>query len=187
MPAAVDSSFDVAFWFMDRALSENQYLQPMKLQRLMFLAQAYYAVLNPGTRLMPSIFVADLMGPLEPNLFRAFENGRPNLEVRPLPGEVKSFLDSIWRRFGRFTAEELYRKLCDQAPFRDAYDQAPGSEIPLEAMREFYGLQTASLTPDTTIVLPTRVMRSHTGRPVAVKKWVPKPAKAHNKTSDRRR
>ena len=34
MPADVSNAFDVAFWFADTALNENEYLQPQKLQRL---------------------------------------------------------------------------------------------------------------------------------------------------------
>ena len=44
MTPAVQSSFDVAYWFFDRALNENEYIQPQKLHRLMFLAPAYFAV-----------------------------------------------------------------------------------------------------------------------------------------------
>ena len=186
MPAAVDSSFDVAIWFMDWALADNLYMQPMKLQRLLYLAQSYYTVIYPGKCLMSSVFVADLLGPLEPNLYRAFKNGRPETEVRPVDGKVRNNLDSVWRRFGHYTAEDLYTKLCDHPPYSDAYDKAPGEEISLAAMYEFYALQTASLTPDTTTVLPAKIMRSHTGRPVSVKKWMLKPAKKKEKSGQRR-
>ena len=37
MPADVTNAFDIAFWFADTALNENEYLQPQKLQRLLFL------------------------------------------------------------------------------------------------------------------------------------------------------
>ena len=39
MPAAVKSAFDVAFWFADTALHDNEYMQPQKLQRLLFLSE----------------------------------------------------------------------------------------------------------------------------------------------------
>ena len=66
MPSAVDSVFEIAFWFSDRALNDNEYLQPIKLQYLMFLAQSYYAVAYEGKRLVPAIFVAEVVGPIEP-------------------------------------------------------------------------------------------------------------------------
>ena len=33
-----DSTFDVVFWFMDRALNDKEYLQPGKMHRLLYLA-----------------------------------------------------------------------------------------------------------------------------------------------------
>ena len=40
MPAAVDSVFDVAFWFTDQALNENEYLQPLKLLVLFWFGES---------------------------------------------------------------------------------------------------------------------------------------------------
>ena len=34
-----ESVFDVAEWFLDTALNDGEYLQPMKMQYLMFLSQ----------------------------------------------------------------------------------------------------------------------------------------------------
>ena len=75
MPAAVDSAFELAFWFCDRALNDNEYLQPIKLHYLMFLAQAYYATAYQGKKLIPAIFVAEEVGPIEPSVFRAWSLG----------------------------------------------------------------------------------------------------------------
>ena len=90
MPADVSNAFDVAFFFVDMALSENTYLQPQKLQSLMFLSQSYYALAFEGRKLMPAVFVADERGPLEPNIYMAFSKGRPDLDVDYfLPPEVE--------------------------------------------------------------------------------------------------
>ena len=59
MPADVSNAFDIAFWFADTALNENEYLQPQKLQRLLFIAQSYYCIVQKGRKLMPAVFVAD--------------------------------------------------------------------------------------------------------------------------------
>ena len=94
--ADMDSGFDVAFWFADTALADNEYLQPQKLQRLLFLAQACYAVASKGRALFPGVFVDEEMGPIEPNLYAAFSKGRPDVDVDLiLPADIESFLDSI--------------------------------------------------------------------------------------------
>ena len=69
MPADVDNAFVIAFWFEDAALKNNEPLQPQKMQRLLFISQAYYAVINNGRKLMPAVFVANELGPIEPNVF----------------------------------------------------------------------------------------------------------------------
>ena len=43
MQAAVKSCFDVAILILDRARAEDSYLQPRKLQHMLFFAQGRYA------------------------------------------------------------------------------------------------------------------------------------------------
>ncbi|GEO80148.1 Panacea domain-containing protein [Pararhodospirillum oryzae] len=191
-PPLVDSTFDVANWFLDRALNDGEYLQPQKLHRLMFLAQAYCAVAHNGRRLMPAVFIADAMGPLEPNVYRAFENERPWISEVKMSEAAKQVLDSIWRRFGVHSAEHLSRVVRRHPPFAEAWASEPRSVITEEAMVAFYGQirpdRPPVLRPDPTAegvdhtveapaletVLRPRVMRSHKGRPVNVMPWVPK-------------
>jgi uncharacterized phage-associated protein len=91
---AVACSFDVAIWMMERARADDSYLQPRKLHALMFLAQAHFAA-KSGRRLIPSIFLFDDGGAIDPNTYRAFENGRPVVTQSPLSAEISAFLDAI--------------------------------------------------------------------------------------------
>jgi uncharacterized phage-associated protein len=183
---AADSSFDVAFWMLDRALDDNEYLQPQKLHRLLYLAQAYFAVAARGRKLMPATFIAAPQGPLEPTLYRAFENGRPNVDTSKVPDDARQLLDSVWRKFGAHSAEHLTKLTKNHAPYRDAIAaNGPGEEITLKSMMEFYGRKGAADRnsdaetkdngpPSLTEVLRPRVMRSHKGRPVNVHQWMPR-------------
>ena len=177
MPAAVESVFDVAFWFVDTALNSNEYLQPQKLHRLLFLAQGYYAVMNKGNKLMPVVFVASEMGPIEPNLYAAFSKGRPDIEFNLfLPEGVEEFLDTVWRRFGHHSADRLTAMTKATAAYKQARERGPRAEIPVESMRLAFG--RGEDMPAINQVFRPKVMRSHTGRPVTVKAWVPgKPEK----------
>ncbi|MDP6430258.1 MAG: DUF4065 domain-containing protein [Rhodospirillales bacterium] len=176
MPSAVDSAFEVAFWFSDRALNDNEYLQPIKLQYLMFLAQSYYAVAYEGKRLVPAIFVAEEVGPIEPAIYQTFTRGRPNIEVSvELDDDVRSFVDSIWRRFGHHSAEYL-AKLCRRNPaYKEALKRGRRAEISLDDMRKTFIASTE--TPAVESVVKPKVMRSHTGRAVEVKAWAPRTVK----------
>ena len=180
--AVVESSFDVAYWFIDRALNDNEYIQPQKLHRLMFLAQAYFAVAYHGRMLMPAVFVADEFGPVEPNVFRACAIQRPPIEPAPIPEAALQFLDSIWRRFGSHSTESLNRQINGHPPYMEAIAKGPRTEITLKAMIGFYGnkasadpeIATAVGAPPVSRVMRAKTMVSQHGKPVSVLKWMPK-------------
>jgi len=180
MTTAVDSTFDVAFWFADTALEHNEYLQPQKLHRLLYIAQAYYSVAFNGAKLMPATFVADDMGPIEPNIYRAFSKGRPDMEAELfLDQEVELFLDSVWRRFGHHSAERLTRMLKESPAFKQALKRGRRAEIRFESMRISFA--KAEETPGINQVIRPKMVRTQTGKAVAVKAWVPAPAPADAK------
>ncbi len=174
MPAAVDNAFDVAFWFCDTALNNNEYLQPQKLQRLMFLAQGYHAAAHGGRRLMPAIFVASEMGPIEPHTYAAFAKGRPDIEVNLfMPEGVEPFLEGIWRRFGHISAERLTRMAKSTLAYKSARERGQRAEITIESM--CLSFTRGDQTPDLNQVIRPRVLRTQTGRPVTVTAWAPAP------------
>lgn len=172
MPADVKNAFDVAFYFADMALNDNEYLQPQKLQRLLFMAQAYYAVAFNGRKLMPAVFVADEIGPIEPNIYAAFSKGRPEIDAEIfLPPEVQSFLDNIWRRFGQYSAERLTKMTTETSAYKHARKHGDRAEIALEAMQLSFA--RAEKTTGVGRVVKPKVMRTQSGRAVTVKAWVP--------------
>lgn len=165
-PAAA-TSFDIAIWFMERARADDSYLQPRKLQSLMFLAQAHFAAAYAGRKLMPSVFIFDEGGPMDPNIYRAFEHGRPMITETPLARELLVFLDAIWRRYADSDALRLDQIIAKRGAAEVAIQRRDGSEITIEAMRRMFSKEAASRQG------APRTMRSHTGRPVTVRKWVP--------------
>ena len=177
MPAAVESVFDLAFWLCDRALNDNEYIQPIKLQYLLFLCQAYYAATNSGRKLVPAIFVAEEVGPIEPSLLKAWTNGRPKFESKPvISDDVVKFADEVWRRFGHHSAEHLARLLLKMPAYLSARRRGLRAEIRLEEVME--GLNQSSNTPKVDQVIKPKVMRSHKGKPVKVQAWSPKTVKS---------
>jgi uncharacterized phage-associated protein len=173
MPAAANSVFDIAFWFSDRALNNSEYLQPLKLQYLLYLSQSYFAAAHNGRKLVPAIFVAEELGPIEPSVHRAWTQGRPNFgESELLNRDVKVFVDSIWRRFGHHSAEYL-SKICRRtAAYQVAYKNGVRAEIILREMID--GIKLEPALPDVEqLVKPKLVRSSHTGRAVEVTAWAP--------------
>lgn len=186
-PTAADSSFDVAIWFLDRAMGDGEYLQPQKLHRLLYLAQAYYGVARHGEKLMPATFVATADGPIEPTLYRAMERGRPLIDVHPLDEQAVHILDSVWRQFGAHSIDHLNKLVRRHPPYLDAFERAPMSEIPFESMIRFYGADglkrrqsqgeaEPARSPAAPVdeVLRPKTMRNHDGKPVSVRRWAPR-------------
>ena len=170
--ADMDSGFDVAFWFADTALADNEYLQPQKLQRLLFLAQAYYAVASKGRALFPGVFVAEEMGPIEPNLYAAFSKGRPDVDVDLiLPADIESFLDSIWRRFGHYSVDRLNETTNQSLAYQKAYEVGRRTEITLRMMR--LAFERGDSAPGVDQVVKPNVYLTQQGKPVTVQSWTP--------------
>lgn len=179
-PPVCDSAFDVAFWFIHRASEDNEYLQPQKLQRLLYLAQAYYGVAARGQKLMPCVFVTSALGPVEPATWRAFEHGAPDIAFLPVPATQKHFLDSLWRRFGSHSVDYLTKMTVNHPPYQEALQAGKRAEISYASMMKYYGRKPAAgdtgdriAAPGIDNVMRPQVMRSHKGRPVSVHRWAP--------------
>ncbi len=184
-PTAVESSFEVAFWLIDRATDDGEYLQPQKMHRMMFLSQAYYGALQSRAKLMPATFVAAEEGPIEPTIFKAFARGRPEVDVGPIGDVPRHVLDSVWRQFGAHSVDYLNKVICGHAPYANAYALGPDTEIFFDEMVDFYGTQGSSHNrtadtsprteaPDAGRVIRPKLMRNHDGKPVSVNRWMPK-------------
>ena len=177
MPAEVNNAFDIAFFFTDTALAENEHLQPQKLQGLLFLSQAYFSVAFKGRKLMPAVFVADERGPLEPNVFTAFSKGRPEIDTDLfLHAEVESFLDAIWRRFGHMSTEKIIKMTKDTSAYKKAKNRGHRAEISLSEIRVSF--IHAENTPGINQVVKPKLYRTQSGKNVTIQKWMPgtKPA-----------
>jgi len=172
MPADANNAFDVAFFFSDTALSENEHLQPQKLQRLLYLAQGYYGIAHKGRKLMPAVFIADETGPIEPNIHMAFSKGRPDVDADLfLPWEVQTFLERIWRRFGHLSMEKLTEMCTENNVYKTFRKKGTRAEIPYINIIESFS--SAEGTPGTTQVVKPKVMMTQSGKPVIVKAWQP--------------
>lgn len=168
MRPVVPTSFDIAIWFLDRARADDTVLQPRKLQCLLFLAQAHFAAAHKGRVLMPSFFVMDDAGPLDPNLYRALENRRPEIVEKPIDDKVKAFLDVVWRRYRDADALRLDQLVSRHGVAEEAISDRDCGEITIAAMQRMFG------KPDEIPRKGPSVAETHTGRKVTLQKWTPK-------------
>ncbi len=162
----IETVIDAAIWLMDRARQEDVYLQPQKLQRLLYIAQGSYAAMHHGRKLMPAVFVAGELGPQDPNIMRLFERGRPsNLGAPVIRPEVERFMESIWARYGHHTTEYINDQIKFHAVYKTALKKGVGEEIPFAAIVRFF---TQKERPKVEQV------KTADGR--TLQKWMPQPA-----------
>jgi hypothetical protein len=121
---------------------------------------------------MPAVFVADEMGPLEPNIHLSFSKGSPDVDVNVfLPQDVENFLRSIWGRFAHYDMERLNEITNETAAYKEARKRGDRGEIPLKAMCLSFAKNETS--HDVQSILKPKIMRTQTGKPVIVKAWNP--------------
>ncbi|MFN4282115.1 MAG: Panacea domain-containing protein [Alphaproteobacteria bacterium] len=162
---AARTAFDVAVWFLDRARADDAHLPLQKLHRLLFIAQAAYAA---GGMLMPAVFVADELGPIEPNLERLLGDGRPeDLPAEPPNRAALALLEDVWRRFGYMPADRLGALVAKNAAYAAALAAGRGSVIAQSELAGSFAPAPAKLAEDV------RMLRSQSGAAVAVRAWIP--------------
>jgi hypothetical protein len=143
MVPAVRSTLDVALWLMARADSAGERLQPQKLQRLLYLAQAHYAGAHEGAKLMPAVFLATELGPLEPNIFYLLQGGEPKMVYADPSGAVEEFLMGLWDRYGPRPAEDLLTTIAADGAYALALKAGRNTEITPEIVSAGYGGKSA--------------------------------------------
>ena len=134
MVPAVRSTLDVSLWLLTRADSAVERLQPQKLQRLLYLAQAHFAGSRNGGKLMPATFLATELGPMEPNIYQLFENGQPEVPMGDPRAEIEDFLMGLWDRYGRRDTEEILEEIAADGAFSLALNRGRNTEITVELM-----------------------------------------------------
>lgn len=170
---AARTAFDIAVWLLDRARADDMHLPLQKLHRLLFIAQAAYAgrADDRGGLLMPAVFVADELGPIEPNLERLMVDGRPEeLPAEALSRGAADFMEDIWRRFAHMPAERLNGLVGKNAAYAAALAAGRGTIIAQSSMAGSFAPASAKIAEDV------RMLLSQNGAPVAVRAWRPGPA-----------
>lgn len=167
IPPAVRTALDVAIWFLDRARAEDCHLPFQKLHRLLYLAQSHFAA-QTGGMLIPAIFLAEDMGPTEPNLQRLLADGRPDeIMIEAPTGRIRDFLESVWLRYAHMPIERMNDMMAKNRAY---VETGRGYVIDTAAMA------AAVIVPPPQPERSTRVLRSQSGTPVAVRAWSPTPA-----------
>lgn len=124
------SILDVAHYF-----SSKEEMSTKKIQKLVYYAYAWYIALYNeskdciNNRLFHKCrFEAWVHGPVNPSLYSHY-NGlygvvpKYNGEISPLiTGEIKKFLEAIYKTFGKYSGDELEIMTHKEMPWQNARD-----------------------------------------------------------------
>ncbi|MBM3507785.1 MAG: hypothetical protein FJX64_08740 [Alphaproteobacteria bacterium] len=171
MVPAARSTLDVALWLVARADSAGEKLQPQKLQRLLYLAQAHYAGSHEGQKLMPAVFLATELGPLEPNIYYLFQSGEPKMVYADPAATVEEFLMGLWDRYGPRPAEDLLTTIAGDGAFALALKAGRNTEVTTEIMSAGYGGKSAVKVRGGAKPSPEPSYWTPTGKRAT--KWIP--------------
>jgi uncharacterized phage-associated protein len=125
---------------------QNAALTNLKLQKLLYYAQAWHLVFF-DVALYNDEIQAWVHGPVVPVVFRRFKECRWN----PLPNEreskvtsaIEAHLSEVWKVYGKFDASKLETLTHSETPWKEArqglpLDEASHNVISQESMKKFY-------------------------------------------------
>ncbi|MBH3353831.1 DUF4065 domain-containing protein [Pseudomonas stutzeri] len=151
---AVCSANDVANYLINFAREHGDYLTPLKLQKLMFYADAWHMVVNDGQELIPDHFEAWVHGPVVRSIYHRFNHYRWNPIQEPvtaptLPEATSNFLNEVYRVFGGFSGYELEQLTHQEEPWKVARGSLPAdapcnAPISKDITRRFYTQMAAA-------------------------------------------
>lgn len=131
---AVTNLNHVADYLLHFSQEHGDVMTPLKLQKMVFYADAWYMALRDGAELVPDHFEAWVHGPVARELYVRFAGYKwqPITEeiVRPdLPDDVVEHLNEIYQIFGGYSAYELEQMTHQEEPWLQARGTLPANAI----------------------------------------------------------
>lgn len=150
-----DKALLVAEYFIWKNQQESKELNKLKLQKLLYYAQAWNLVLNKN-KLFSDDIEAWIRGPVVPKVYQFFkefdfENPPSKIESSDfdvLSGQEKKVLDEVWKVYGKYDGNYLETLTHNELPWQEARKGLETSKpsqtvISVETMQEYYGRRLA--------------------------------------------
>lgn len=130
---AVTTLNNVADYLLHFAQEHGDLITPLKLQKLVFYADAWYMALNEDKELIADRFEAWVHGPVSRDMYARFAGYKwqpitEHITKPDLHEHIKSHLDEVYDVFGRFTAYELEQMTHNEKPWILAREGLPNDE-----------------------------------------------------------
>jgi uncharacterized phage-associated protein len=120
---------------------EREGLTNLKLQKILYFAQAYYLA-KLGKPLFQDSIEAWEYGPVVPEVYHKFKKHKsdPIIEEKDkskISPEDKEYLNKIWESFGGYSTSRLIDISHAHTPWKVAYKNT-NKQITLEALSDYY-------------------------------------------------
>jgi len=141
------SANEIADYFLNFCHEHRDVLTNLRLQKLVYYAQAWYLALH-GKPLFADRIEAWVHGPVVPSLYQRFKQYgwspiTENPKAPSLDKSVANHLDEVFSEFGKFSAWDLERMTHQEEPWLNArtglaIDEEGHNIISPDAMWSFY-------------------------------------------------
>ncbi len=152
--------FDIAdlFIFLGGKGNKKKYVTNLKLQKLLYFAQATYLA-KFGRALFSDDIVAWQYGPVVEavyNKYKKYDN-QPipipsEFAEQTIPEDINLFVRSIWKSYGNYSANELIALSHKHSPWIVAYNSGKGTILSLESIKDFYNKKILPTKEKYTVV-----------------------------------
>lgn len=144
------TALDVANWFVARANREKaesfgEGVSNLKLQKIVYFAQAAYLVLENEPLFNDEIYAWNY-GPVVESVYHEFKSHQKTPIPKPsddgylkISSKVAAFLADVWELFGKYSAGKLVEMTHAHDPWKNTYDAAKKNlVIPKETIKNYY-------------------------------------------------
>lgn len=137
----------IADFIICLAQENGDLITNLKLQKLLYYAQAWFLVNNNNQKLFNDDIVAWQYGPVVRAVYERYQSfGRKPINIEcnihtdfeDLSVEVKNYLREFCENFLRFSATELVGMTHQELPWNEAVRKGQGSIISTDTMFDFY-------------------------------------------------
>lgn len=147
MPRRTHNAIDISKYIICVAQSNGDTITNLKLQKLLYYAQAWFLVNNDNTKLFDDDIVAWQYGPVVVSVYEEFKSfGRAPIDIAcdldrdfsDLCNKVKEYLNEFCETFLSYSATELVAITHQEEPWLEAIAKGYGTVINTETMYKFY-------------------------------------------------
>lgn len=136
---------DVAKYFLSLTDTEaGDLLSNLKLQKLCYYAQGFSLALNDRPLFGDSVH-AWTHGPVIPSLYREYKvhgagaiPAPEDFDSNVLDDQTRELLNEVFEVYGQYSAWKLRNMTHDEAPWVEAFQRGPGSQISEASLRAFF-------------------------------------------------